>query len=195
MEFVDPIRDKRKISQIKNTLRGEKRFRDLLLFTVGVNAALRVSDLVKLQVRDLMDADGTLTGGFDVREQKTKKSRTVTINDAMAEAFGEYLAAYPSITANPVNYLFFNLKTGHFNDHIERGMVWLFMRDICEAVGLKGNFGSHTLRKTWGYHARIAGVPLIYIMDTLNHSSEKVTLRYLGITADELAEMARNLNI
>lgn len=195
MEFVDPIRDKRKISQIKNTLRGEKRFRDLLLFTVGVNAALRVSDLVKLQVRDLMYDDGTLTGGFDVREQKTGKARTVTINDAMAEAFGEYLAAYPAITADPTNYLFFNLKTGHTDDHIERGMVWLFMRDICADVGLKGNFGSHTLRKTWGYHARMAGVPLHIIMRTLNHSSEKITLDYLGITADELANVARNLNI
>lgn len=195
MEFVDPIRDKKKIAQIKNLLRGEGRYRDLLLFTVGVNSALRVSDLVQLQVHDFVDTEGNMQDSFRVREEKTDKGRIVTINDAMTDAFREYLVAYPGIVANPDNHLFFNVKTGHFDEPIGRKMVWVFMSEICAAVGLKGNYGSHTLRKTWGYHARISGVPLSFIMEMLNHSSEKVTLRYLGITADELAEVARNLNI
>ena len=48
MNFVEPIRDRKKIAQIKNLLRGQERFRDLLLFVVGINTALRISDLLGL---------------------------------------------------------------------------------------------------------------------------------------------------
>lgn len=195
MQFVEPIRDKKKISQIKNQLRGEGRYRDLLLFTIGINTALRVSDLVKLRVSDFVDSDGSPKTFFDVKEQKTDKARRVTINEAMATAFGEYCAAYPDICDNSDNFLFFNVKRLNYSEPIKRGMVWLVLSDICKAVGLKGNFGAHTLRKTWGYHARMNGVPLSHIMKILNHSSEETTLRYLGITADELAEVARNLTL
>jgi len=64
MNFVEPIRDTRKIKQIKNQLRGAGRYRDLLLFTVGVNTALRVSDLLQLRVGDFIDADGQIRARF-----------------------------------------------------------------------------------------------------------------------------------
>ncbi len=60
MEFVEPIRDRKKLAQIKNQLRGERRYRDLLLFVVGINTALRVSDLLKLQISDFVDTDGNI---------------------------------------------------------------------------------------------------------------------------------------
>ncbi len=50
MNFVEPIRDRKKIAQIKNQLRGQRRYRDLLLFVVGINTALRISDLLELRV-------------------------------------------------------------------------------------------------------------------------------------------------
>ena len=55
MNFVEPIRDRKKIAQIKNLLRGQQRFRDLLLFTLGINSALRISDLLQLKIGDLID--------------------------------------------------------------------------------------------------------------------------------------------
>ena len=60
MEFVEPIRDVRKIAQIKNTLRGANKIRDLLLFELGINSALRISDLLKVQVQDLFDKEGNI---------------------------------------------------------------------------------------------------------------------------------------
>jgi integrase len=62
-------------------------------------------------------------------------------------------------------------------------------------VGLKGNFGTHSLRKTWGYHARREGVGLDLIMEKLNHNSLAYTKRYLGITDDELEAVVRKLNL
>ena len=74
-------------------------------------------------------------------------------------------------------------------------MSWVFLSKICEEVGLKGNFGNHTLRKTWGYHARMKAVPLEVIQHKLNHSSLAITQRYLGITADEIAEACNKLDL
>jgi integrase len=195
MNFVDPIRDKRKIAQIKNLLRGQRRFRDLVLFVVGINTALRVSDLLKLRIGDFLDADGQMKSRFWIREEKRGKRQEVILNDSIREALGEYLAAYPAITTDPDHFVFFNTRTGSFREPIRRGQAWKFVTAICAEVGLRGNFGTHTLRKTWGYHARMQGVDLALIMHKLNHNSLAYTRRYLGITDDELEAVVRRLNL
>src|SRR5579871_473179 len=186
MNFVEPIRDRKKIAQIKNLLRGEKTYRYLLLFTVGVNSALRVSDLLKLQIQDFVDEQGNIRLRFTLHEEKRGKRNEVVINDSIKEALGEYLAAYPNITANPQNYVFFNSKRYGFDKPLGRGQAHQFMKAVCAKVGLSGNYGTHTLRKTWGYHARLSGVPLELIMHKFNHNNLAYTKRYLGITDDEL---------
>lgn len=195
MEFVEPIRDKKKIAQIKNLLRAEKRYRDLLLFVIGINTALRISDLLDLRIGMFVDADGTMLDNFYIREQKTDKRRRIRINDIVRDTLQEYLIAYPDIVSEPNNYLFFNVKTCNYSDPIKRGIAWRLIAEICEAVGLRGNFGTHSLRKTWGYQARMVGIDLGLIMKTLNHSNLEETKRYLGITDDELAEIADKLNL
>ena len=195
MNFVEPIRDRKKITQIKNLLRGQKRYRYLLLFTVGVNSALRVSDLLKLQISDFVDGQGQVRSRFTLREEKRGKRNEVTINDSIEEALTEYLVAYPAITANPQNYVFFNSRREGFDKPIGRGQAHQFMKAICADVGLSGNYGTHTLRKTWGYHARLSGVPIELIMHKFNHNNLAYTKRYLGITDDELEAVVRKLNL
>jgi integrase len=97
MNFVEPIRDRKKIAQIKNQLRGEQRFRDLLLFVVGINTALRVSDLLQLQTGDFVDEHGAIRDRFWLREEKRGKRNEVIINDSMSEVMSEYLVAYPTL--------------------------------------------------------------------------------------------------
>ncbi len=195
MNFVEPIRDKKKIAQIKNLLRGQRRSRDLLFFTLGINTALRVSDLLALRIGDFVADDGNVKSRFWIREEKRGKRSEIVINDAIREALQDYLAAYPTVTENPQNYLFFNTKTGNRAEPIGRGQAWKLITTLCHEVGLSGDFGTHTLRKTWGYHARLAGVDLALIMYNLNHNSLAYTKRYLGITDEELAEVARRLNL
>lgn len=195
MNFVEPIRDRKKIAQIKNLLRGQRRCRDLLFFVVGINTALRVSDLLALQIGDFVAQDGTLPSRFWIREEKRGKRNEIVINDAIRDALQEYLAAYPAVTENPANYLFFNTRTGDFTRPITRKQAWKLIDALCHDVGLHGNFGTHTLRKTWGYHARLAGVGIELIMHHLNHNSLAYTKRYLGITDEELAEVTRRLNL
>jgi integrase len=64
MNFVEPIRERKKISQIKNLLRGQYRYRDLLLFVVGINTALRISDLLDLRISHYLDKNLRIKGRF-----------------------------------------------------------------------------------------------------------------------------------
>jgi len=195
MNFVEPIRDRKKIAQIKNLLRGQKRYRDLLLFVVGINTALRISDLLQLQVCHFLDEQGRVKRRFWIKERKRGKRQEVVINTSIREALDEYLAAYPSIGKGRDSFVFFSSTTNDYTIPIKRGQAWKFITSICKDVGLFGNFGTHSLRKTWGYHARMSGVDLALIMHKLNHESIAYTKRYLGITDDELEAVAQRLNL
>lgn len=197
MNFVDPIRSTKHIAHIKNLLKGQSRFRDLLLFVVGINSALRISDLLKLQVKHFVDEQGRIRPHFEIREEKRGKRQQVVMNASIREALGSYFTAYPTIMTNPEYYVFFSTKQGDYI-HIaplHRAQAWSLLSIICHDAGLRGNFGTHTLRKTWGYHARMQGVDLALIMAKLNHSSLAYTKRYLGFTDDELQAVVQRLNL
>ena len=195
MNFVEPIRERKKIAQIKNQLRGQLRYRDLLLFVVGINTALRISDLLDLRVEHFLDDQQRIRRRFWIKEQKRGKRQEVVINNSILEALDEYLSAYPEITGNQTNFIFFNTKANGFMRPIRRGQAWKVITTICQQVGLRGNYGTHSLRKTWGYHARMQGVDLALIMHKLNHESIAYTKRYLGITDDELQAVVQKLNL
>jgi integrase len=195
MNFVEPIRDKKKIAQIKNLLRGQKRFRDLLLFVVGINTALRISDLLQLQIGQFLDDQKHIKRRFWIKEHKRNKRHEVIINTSIREAVDEFLVAFPDIGEDRNNFIFFNSKVKDYSHPIKRGQAWKFINSICCEVGLSGNFGTHSIRKTWGYHARKSGVDLALIMHKLNHESIAYTKRYLGITDDELQAVSLRLNL
>lgn len=195
MNFVEPIRDRKKITQIKNLLRGQKRFRDLLLFVVGINTALRISDLLELRVEHLLDDRQRIRQRFWIKEQKRGKRQEVVVNDSIRQNLEEYLKAYPAVVGDYKHFVFFNSQANSFLQPIRRGQAWKVITTICQQVGLRGNFGTHSLRKTWGYHARMQGVDLALIMHKLNHETIAYTKRYLGITDDELQAVSKRLNL
>ena len=192
MNFVEPIRDRKKIAQIKNLLRGQGRYRDLLLFVVGINTALRISDLLQLSIGHVLDEQKKIKRRFWIKERKWGKRHEVVINESMRAALEPYLSNYSGIEENPEHFLFFNSRNLDFADPIRRGQAWKFVTKICREVGLRGNFGTHSL---WGYHARLQGVDLALIMYKLNHNSIAYTKRYLGITDAELQAVAQRLNL
>lgn len=195
MNFVEPIRDRKKITQIKNLLRGQKRFRDLLLFVVGINTALRISDLLELRVEHFLDDRQRIRQRFWIKEQKRGKRQEVVVNDSIRQNLEEYLKAYPAVVGDYKHFVFFNSQANSFLQPIRRGQAWKVITTICQQVGLRGNFGTHSLRKTWGYHARMQGVDLALIMHKLNHETIAYTKRYLGITDDELQAVSKRLNL
>lgn len=164
----------------------------MLLFVVGINSALRISDLLQLRIGDFFEKSGKIRDRFSIKELKRGKRQEIVINSSIKDTLIEFKEYYPQILVNPDNPVFLNPQT---HQSIKRGQAWKFISNICREVGLSGNYGTHSLRKTWGYHARINGVDLALIMHKLNHNSIAYTKRYLGITDDELEEIVKKLNL
>lgn len=182
---VHPITEPRKIKAIKKLLADD--LRNLTLFTLGINTNLRASDLRKIRVGDIRNRDEG--DSFELKEMKTKKSRRITLNKASVEAIQRLLAA---ALYHDDDYLF---RSQRGNQAISVSSINRLVKRWCEDVGLKGNFGSHTLRKTWGYHQRQAGTDIPTLMAMFNHSTQKQTLDYLCIQAEEIQDAYLKVNL
>lgn len=189
MKAVEPIRDPRKINAMKRYLKG-KSIRDYVLFVVGTNVALRISDLLELTWNDVLDENGDFKI-LILKEGKTQKIRNIKLNQSSRKAIGELLETLDTYDIG--NYIF-KSREGD-NKPISRQQALNILKDAAESVGVKENIGTHSLRKTWGYHAWKSGYNPALIMETLNHSNLSVTKRYLGIRQDEINDLYDNLNI
>ncbi len=177
---VDPITDPKDIKTIKKHLRNDKP-RDYCLFVLGINTNLRASDMLRIdvgQVRDLTAGDMLI-----IKEKKTGKTRMVTVNDSVVEAIQYYLESEPDLEDNK------SLFCGQRGEALKVPSINRLVKGWCRDINLKGNYGSHTLRKTFGYHQRVqlnTSIPELMIM--FNHNSQKQTLDYLCIQAEEIKD-------
>ena len=191
MRTVQPIRDIKKIKAIKGNLK-KRNPRDFLLFTLGINTGLRISDILRLKVEDVKDQTGEIKEYLDLNEKKTKKQRLIYLNDEVRNALEYYFDKTGIYDLE--RYLFISDKT-KINKPISRIRAWQLIQIWCREVGIKGRIGTHTLRKTAGYQMRIAGVAIELIQEVLGHQSISMTKRYLGITDDEITKVLKNFNL
>lgn len=176
MSEVQPIKNKRDVERMKQSLSG----RDLLLFIVGINTSLRISDILELK-REQFDGDR-----FTIKEKKTGKSKTVRINDALRQSIEEL--------APGDGYLFPSRKG---DGPISRVQAYRILNDAATRAGLEINFGTHTLRKTFAYHAynNGKGCDLSLLMRVLNHRSQRETLRYIGLDQEAQDDVYLSVNL
>lgn len=175
---VEPIRKLSDIQAISRLLKD--RPRDRLLFLMGINNGLRCGDLLKLKVEDVrsMKIGDCLT----IKEGKTGKHNVLVINKTVHRALRESIALRQPVHGE---YLFKSRKGN--NRPITVQAVNRMVKSWCKAVNLKGSFGAHTLRKTFGYVQRtVHGVGFELIARRFNHSNPAVTMRYLGIQDKEV---------
>lgn len=188
MEFVHPIREKRQIEAMKKVLRGNS-LRNYALFVLGINSGLRISDLLKLKVSDVLDEKGSQRDRLVLREKKTGKSKEFPFGKTTRMALKEYL---DSVELCQDDALFPSRKG---KGHLSRQQAYNILNEAARDVGIKEAIGTHTLRKTFGYWAYKSGVDITRIQKLLNHSSPSVTLAYIGITQEELDKVYLNLNL
>ena len=178
---VDPIKKRKDIESIKKLLGDDPR--NSALFTIGINTNLRASDLLRIkvgQVRDLKPGDE-----IELKEQKTGKSRRITLNKACVQAIQRLLASRPYADED----LLFTGQRGP----LTVPSVHRLVKGWCRAINLKGNYGSHSLRKTWGFHQRVTfGVDIPRLMVCFNHSTQRQTLDYLCIQPEEIKDVYQN---
>ena len=180
---VDPIRRLKDIRAILKLLEGSPR--DRLLFVMGVNNGIRTGDLLKLKVKDVehLKAGDYIT----IKEGKTKKDNVLVVNKTVYKALKNYLDKFQP---DGDGYLFESRKG---KKPIQTKAVNKMIKNWTKAINLKGNYGAHTLRKTWGYIQRTKhGVGFEIICKRFNHSSPSVTMRYLGIQDKEVHETLMN---
>ena len=179
---VEPVRKLKDIKAISKLLQGKPR--DLLLWTLGINNGLRASDLVAIKVAQVQD----LKPGevLNIVESKTGKDNVLVINKPVYKALQGFLEV---VQPDPQEYLFQSRKGGYISSQ----SVGRLVKTWCKDINLKGNYGAHTLRKTWGYHQRINhGVGFEILCKRYNHSSPSITMGYLGIESKEVHDILMN---
>lgn len=181
-QTVEPIRDKKQLELMKKVLKADN-MRDWLLFTIGINSGLRISDLLKLKVEDVINNDR-----ITIIESKTGKPKTFPLGETSKKAVKEYLEK-----ENLISGWLFPSRKG--DKPITRIQAYRILNDAAEEAGINENIGTHTLRKTFGYWAYKQNLDIAMIMQLLNHSSPSITKRYIGITQDEMDAVYFNLNL
>jgi integrase len=187
---VEPIRERAAIAEIKQNLIDAGKWRDYCLFTLGINTAYRASDLLSLtvgQVAHLKPGDV-----LEIKEKKTGKHRAVTLNHAAHVAIDDWLLTHPR-KDDPTAPLFPSFRR---REALSVSSVNRMVKAWCQAIGLHGRYGSHTMRKTWGYHQRKANAaPLPLLMSAYGHATEAQTLRYLFIQNRELRDLFLGMDL
>lgn len=192
MNTVDPIKNPQKILAIKRMLMLESDPRNALLFTMGINSALRSSDLRNLKVSDVLDDKGEIKQYIYTRVKKTGREIKITINKAIRDAIKYYLSR--AKVFNPEQFLF---KSKRSDKPIDNVALFYLIKKWTKAVGLVNErYSAHSLRKTWGFQARkYHGASIEMISEKLGHRSTKVTRRYIGISQEEVNKMEEEINI
>ncbi len=137
---VEPIRIKRAIKKIKRIFSP----RDRCLFTLGINTAYRANELLSITYSQVQ---GVVAGDtLEIKQSKTDKYRRVTLNKSSIRSI-EYFIKHDDNLNHKDNegFLFYSKKGGV----LKVSTVTRMVKNWCKAVGLSGNYGSHTLRKTW----------------------------------------------
>ena len=177
MSTVEPIRNLNDLKRLEDVL-ARQNMRNLLFFTIGTNCGLRISDILALNVEDVKDKNY-----IQIVEQKTGKSKKFPINSKLKPMFEEYTKGL-------------NLKDplfkSTFNNRLDRFAAYHILKDTCKKIGIEEKVGTHTLRKTFGYHHYRKYKDIALLQKIFNHSSPQITLRYIGIEQDQIDESYTN---
>lgn len=147
------------------------------IWNVGLNLALRISDLLSVKFSDIQGDRLTM------REGKTGKLATIKLNDRAKTIIERIRIENPDH-----EYLFQSYRNRWSLNKgprpLSRRYVSRAIASIGEEVGLP--LGTHSMRKTRGYHLYKNTRDIARVMKMLRHGSESVTLRYIGITQDDV---------
>lgn len=168
MNRVIPIDDEQKLIEIKEALK-KKGTMPLLLWAFGVNSSLRVSDLLRIQVKDVMGDK------LYLKEQKTGKRQEIALNRGITEILDGYIK-----NMQPDDYLFRGRQGG--NRPITRQRASQIIKEAVKATGMSPDkISCHSMRKSRAKKIYEQTGDIALVMKMLNHSSQSTTLLYLGL--------------
>ncbi len=202
----EPIKNVDDIYAVSEWFITRGRYRDNMLFIVGINFGLRVSDLLTLRFSHLIDEQFRFKTTFPILEKKTrntrkvKRNRYITINDAVVDAVTLYLENTPGVKLSDFMFRGESNRCGKDNNKaMSRKSADRILKEVGEALGLGIHIATHTLRKTFAYHQMVMSNndprKLLLLQKMFGHSTSAQTLDYIGITGEEIEEAYMQLNL
>ena len=192
MSTTRPIRTKEEIKQLKNCCLNHGNFRNYVLLTLGLNTALRISDILSLRWCDVYHFEQEhFYYELVIREQKTKKETRIPLNRTVLLTLEHYKELEKEVCRE--DYLIhpsYNRKTA-----ISRVQAYRIIKDLSIEAGLERPISCHSLRKTFGYQAWKSGAEPVLLMSIYNHSSYSITKRYLGIEQEDKNKLFFKINL
>lgn len=182
MSTTQPIRSAEELTKIKHYYSGGSLLeqRNRLLIVMGLNTALRISDILKLQWHCVYDFDNCrLKSHIELTEQKTGKQTMIAINNVLKDILLEWKECKEP---GADTFIFESTRGSH---PIDRHQAYRIISKAAADCGLSEHISCHSLRKTFGYHAWKLGVAPAVLMSIYNHSSYRITMRYLCIDQDD----------
>lgn len=183
MNYVQPIRSLEKIEEIKSILLHSS-YRDYFMFVLGINTGLRISDLLPLKVKDIRNKDYIVVVPQKTKHIKKTPKKFPINNDLLVE-----IQKYTK-SMRDNDFLFPSKKGGH----IERVQAYGILRNAGKKAGI-GEIGTHTMRKTFGYHFYKRKKDVALLQEIFGHSAPSVTLRYIGINQDEIDNAFKDFSL
>lgn len=187
-------------SKIDNAPDDDKRWiaaRNKMLFLIGINLSLRISDLVTLRWNFFLNDDMTFRNSYKIQPKKTRKTGKFVVlyfNEVVKKAIIDYIEQYPIKDMND-----FVFKSREGSGAITEKSVWKIIVDTAAKAGITKNVGTHSLRQSFGYHiwhnAEDKEKAIVMLMTIFNHSSIATTKKYIGIMDEEIEDIFNGLNL
>lgn len=186
MNTAQPIRN---IDDLRNFKKYYKEInvneRNLVLIIMGLNTALRISDILSLRWGAVYDFEREqFKTHIELVEQKTGKTSSVFINQSVRDVLGEYKENM-RLRGKAVRRYQYIFRSTNKNSPLSRTQAFRIIKEAADYNNIPGVICCHSLRKTFGYHAWKQGVSPVLLMNIFNHSSFQITKRYLGIEQDD----------
>lgn len=202
---AEPIKSMEDIIRISQFLISQKRWRDNMLFIVGINFGLRVSDLRILRFSHLINDNFTFKTSFAILETKTRntrkvqKNRHISINEAVRDSVLLYLENTPNVHLSDYMFRCEGNRGKNQNQPIHRNSVDRILKGIGDDLNLPYRMATHTLRKSFGFHQMVMSNndprKLLLLQKMFGHSTSAQTLEYIGITKDEIEDAYQRMNL
>nr|WP_285876959.1 tyrosine-type recombinase/integrase [Fictibacillus phosphorivorans] len=173
------MRDIKQINAIKRYLKKQSE-RDYVLFVFGINTGLKITDMLSIKVEDLLTENGLIKDYYSLAQKEEEPSKEIFLNETVKKVVVQYIK---NAKLNSSDYLFLSKKT---KLPITRQQAYRIISCAADQVGIKGKIGTNSLRKTFGFHAYKRGVAISLLQKHFNHSNASETLKYLGISKEEI---------
>ncbi|QOR67753.1 tyrosine-type recombinase/integrase [Cytobacillus suaedae] len=185
MKTVDAIKDKKRLKEMKAFLLPRSS-RDYCLFMLGINTGIRIQDLLTLHVYNVVTETNEISSYLLTSNEVNPP---IFLNKHVRKSIVKWIKE-GELTYN--DFLFKSRKT---SEPITRQQAYRIINEAAKQAGVEGSVGTHTLRKTFGYHAYLKGIAVSLIQKRLQHQTKAETYQYIGITEEKNLPIILDVNL